>query len=212
MSERVKARRYDSSGRRQKAEARREHVLAAARAQFLDRGYAATSVASVAEAAGVSVETVYKSLGPKSALVRALWERALAGTGSTPAPERSDSLSAGTGDVAALIRGWATLTAEVSPEVSPVTLLVREAATHDKDMAALLKDIDDERRDRMRVLARRLLHHGGVRPGLTQRAVTDALWIYTSPEIYDLLVRRSAFSRQQFAAFVEDALRGHLAT
>ena len=51
-----------------------------------------------------------------------------------------------------------------------------------------------------------------MRSGLTQRAVTDALWIYTAPEMYDLLVRRSGFSRQQFAAFVEDALRGHLAT
>ncbi len=210
MSTRVKTRKYDATGRRQRAEANREAVLEAARAQFLENGYAATSVAAIAQAAGVSAETVYKAFGPKSALVRALWEQALAGGGPVPAPERSDALSSRAGNIETLIQSWADLTAEVSPEVSPITLLVREAASHDRGMAALLQDIDDERRDRMRLLAKRVLRQTGVRPGLTHKTATNALWTYTAPELYDLLVRRSGLSRKEFADFVAVALRSHL--
>jgi AcrR family transcriptional regulator len=65
-------RRYDASGRRARAQQRREAVLRAARTLFLDVGYAATTVPAVAGAAGVSAETVYKMFGGKAGLVRAL--------------------------------------------------------------------------------------------------------------------------------------------
>jgi hypothetical protein len=49
-------RRYDAHGRRARADEARRRVLDAARRLFLDRGYAATTVAAVAADAGVSVE------------------------------------------------------------------------------------------------------------------------------------------------------------
>ena len=52
-------RRYDSSARREQARATRRQVLAAATALFLERGYAATTMADVAARAGVVVQTVY---------------------------------------------------------------------------------------------------------------------------------------------------------
>ena len=206
MARAVNGRGYDASGRRLKAEANRDAVLEAARLQFLERGYAATSVASVAAAAGVSAETVYKAFGPKSGLVRALWQRALGGRGDVPAPARSDELSDRAGTAKDLIRGWAKLFAEVSPIVSPISLLVKEAASHDPEMRHLMEEIDAERRSRMRHNAKRLLTHEDVRRGLTVTAATDVLWIYTAPEFFDLLVLRSGWSVGRVAHFVEDAL------
>ncbi len=54
------------------AEATRQEILAAARRLFVERGYAPTSMADIADAAGVSIPTIYASVGPKPALLRAL--------------------------------------------------------------------------------------------------------------------------------------------
>ncbi|MBC2592495.1 helix-turn-helix domain-containing protein [Rhodococcus aetherivorans] len=56
-------------------------MLDAAAQLFLDRGYAGTTVASVAAQSGVSPETIYKSFGGKTGSVRALHARSLAGRG-----------------------------------------------------------------------------------------------------------------------------------
>lgn len=50
----------------------RATILAAARRHFARSGYAGTSLKDIASEAGVSVQTVYDSVGPKPALVRAL--------------------------------------------------------------------------------------------------------------------------------------------
>lgn len=50
----------------------RSTILAAARRHFAKTGYAGTSLKDIASEAGVSVQTVYDSIGPKPALVRAL--------------------------------------------------------------------------------------------------------------------------------------------
>jgi len=207
MSENVKTRRrYDSSARRRQAEQNRRAILAAARNCFLQHGYAATTVPAVAGAAGVSTETVYKAFGPKHALVRALWEHGLQGRGTVPAPKRSDALSSSEPDPVALLREWGQLAKEVSPEVSPIVLLIRDAAAHDTEMAVLLDEVDQQRRDRMRGNAERLDSHGWLQPGVGVDRATDVLWTYTSHELYELLVVKSGWSGDAYGDFICDSL------
>ena len=60
-------------GRRaMQAEQTRHDILAAARRRFASQGYAATSLKDVATDAGVSVQTLYDSIGSKADLVRRL--------------------------------------------------------------------------------------------------------------------------------------------
>jgi AcrR family transcriptional regulator len=54
------------------AEQTRGEILSAARHQFAEKGYAATSLKEIAAEAGVSIQTVYDSVGSKSDLVRRL--------------------------------------------------------------------------------------------------------------------------------------------
>src|SRR3954470_10721690 len=61
-----------SSRREQQAQQTREEILRAARRLFAERGYTRTSVRDIARAAGVSAQTVYDSVGSKSALVARL--------------------------------------------------------------------------------------------------------------------------------------------
>ncbi len=202
----VKNRRYDSSRRRQQAGLTREAALTVARRRFLADGYAATTVAAVAADAGMSVETIYKSFGGKAGLVRALWERALAGRGEVAAPVRSDAMSAAESDAEQMLRNWAQLNAEVTFEVVPILLLVRAAAGTDEAMAALLTESEQQRLTRMRHNARRLLKTGGVRAGLGLAQVTDVLWMFSASELYEVLALRRNWTQARYASFIADAM------
>ena len=70
------SRTYRSELREQQAERTRELVAASARARFLEKGWAGTSVRSVAEGAGVSEATVYSIYGTKAGLASSLIDAA----------------------------------------------------------------------------------------------------------------------------------------
>jgi AcrR family transcriptional regulator len=199
-------RRYDASRRREQAARTRSAILDVARRQFLEHGYAATTVPGIAGEAGVSAETVYKAFGGKAGVVRGLWERGLAGRGPVPAPQRADELSATATDPAVVLRGWGVLTTEVAPESAPLVLLVRAAAATDPEMASLLAEIDRQRRTRMRHNARRLRDRGWLRGDLTLAKATDILWTYSAPELYELLVLKSGWPIGGYGKFVGEAM------
>jgi AcrR family transcriptional regulator len=200
------ARRYDSRSRRAQAERNRDQVLDVARRRFLADGYAPTTVASIAEEAGVSVETVYKAFGGKPGLVRAIWERGLTGSGPVPAPQRSDEMQARERDPAAIVRNWGALSTEVAPRVAPILLLIRAGAGADPELARLLADADRQRRERMRHNARTLAERGELRAGVGLERATDVLWAFSSPELYELLVLRSGWDLRAYGEFLAESM------
>src|SRR6266545_245906 len=179
-------RRYDSSGRQAQARRTRQAILDAAQRQFLEGGYAATTIAAIAAEAGVSVETIYKAFGGKPGLVRAIYQRGLEGQEAVPAFQRADQMRERETDPRTIMRNWAALTSEVSAVVSPIARLVRFAAAGDPDMAALLKAHDDVRED------------------VSLAQATDILWTCTSDELYDLLVTQRGWSLPRFARWLAD--------
>ena len=203
-------RRYDATKRRQRAQDTRDGVIDAATTAFLRDGFAATTVASIAETAHVSVETIYKSFGGKAGLVRAIWQRGLAGAGPIPAERRSDEMQRRESDPRKVLERWGTFTAEVAPRVAPILLLIREAAGTDAEMAALLRESDEARLSRMELNARRLLDGGGLPEGVTLNEVRDVLWLFSSPELYDLLVVRRGWSLQRYGHFVSTGIEAAL--
>ena len=193
---------YNSRGRQEQARRTRDAILDLARERFLADGYAATTMPSIAEAAGVSVDTVHKAFGGKAGLVRAIYRRSLEGAGPVAAPDRSDQMQHGETDPRLIVYQWGTLTTEVAPLVAPIYLLIRDAAATDPEMAALLRDSDDQRRERMRHNARTLIEGGHLAPGLTWQDATDVMWTYSSPELYDLLVLRSGWDLSRYGQFI----------
>jgi AcrR family transcriptional regulator len=185
-------------------------ILTAARAAFLRSGYAATTVAEIAQASAVSVETIYKRFGGKPGLVRAIYERGLAGRGDVPAPRRSDAMSDREPDPHAIVRNWGTLAAEVSPLVAPIALLVRAAAATDHALADVLADADLQRLTRMRHNARKLARRGMLREGVTATYASDVMWTLVAPELYELLVIRRAWTPQQFGRFIGEVMASTL--
>jgi AcrR family transcriptional regulator len=201
-------RRYDSGARRARAEEVRESLVAAARRMLLTEGYAATTIARIAQECGVSADSVYKRFGGKPGLVRAVVEQALRGEGSVPAEARSDALPAG--DLQQLLVGWGGLSAEVSPRVAPILLLVRAAAEHDPTMAVLARELEAERLTRMTANARRVSAAGHLPVALTVGGLADLLWTYSSPELYELLVLKRGWDLARYSAFISSGLAGQL--
>jgi AcrR family transcriptional regulator len=201
-----RTRRYNSARRRDAARWRRAAVVEAASRRFLREGFAGTTIARIAEDAGVSEETVYKAFGNKIALVRAIRDQALAGAGPVHAERRSDMMQASEDDPRAIIRGWGVLAMEVAPRVAPVLLLVREAAASDRELARLQAEMDAARLTRMAHNARTLLKGGHLRSGITLDAATDVLWTYSSPELYELLVIRRRWSLERYGRFIADSM------
>jgi AcrR family transcriptional regulator len=197
-------RRYDSTGRQAQARRNRQAILDAAQRQFLEGGYAATTIAAVAAEAGVSVETVYKAFGGKPGLVRAIYDRGLVGPEPVPAYRRADEMRERETDPRAIMRNWGTIASEVSSVVSPIERLVRAAAASDHDMAALLQAHNDQRERRARHHARFLKERGYLREGVSVAQATDILWTCTSDELYDLLVTQRGWSPPRFARFLAD--------
>lgn len=203
MSPLVKSRSYDATSRRRQAEHRRQAVLDSAQGLFLTVGYAATTIAQVAREAGVSPETVYKAFGSKAGIVRALYSRALEGEGPEPAEQRSDRLR-NLEDPHAIIAGWARLAAEVSPGVSPILLLGRDAAVTDPTMREVVAEMNADRARRMRDNARALARH--LRRGLTVPMAADVLYAVSSSEMYELLVIQRGWSLRRYTRYVEATL------
>ena len=78
MGETVK-RQYRSTRRREQAEETRGRISGAAHDLFVTQGYGRTTIAEVARAAGVAVETVYAAYRNKATLLRHVWYSAMRG-------------------------------------------------------------------------------------------------------------------------------------
>lgn len=87
----------------------------------------------------------------------------------------------------------------------PLAVLIRDAATTDADLAHVWEQLNHDRLARMAVHATRLHDEGDLRPERSVEEARDVLWVYSSPELYDLLVLRQGWDREQFGQWVGDA-------
>ena len=202
----VKPRTYDASRRRRQADHTRAAIMDVARRRFLTDGYAATTIASIATDAGASTDTVYKSFGGKAGLLRAICADALAGRESVPAEQRSDAMQAATSDPPTMLRGLGMLTSEIAPRIAPLLLLLAGAADGDDALTELRTELETQRMERMLHAARNLAAKTALRPGRTLQETADILSVYSSPELYRLLVIGRGWTAQRYGEFVGESL------
>lgn len=126
-------RRYSSALRAGQADRTRQLIAQAARARFLEAGWAGTSVRSVAAAAGVSEATVYAVHGNKAGLVRSLLDAldADADTGRL-----LGALRRAEGDPAAQLGALTAFDRRLFERGADVLRLLIEGQRHEPDLAA----------------------------------------------------------------------------
>ncbi|MET0965749.1 MAG: TetR/AcrR family transcriptional regulator [Nakamurella sp.] len=198
---------YRSPRRVERAAATRQAVLDAARALFVSDGYSATTIAEIAGRAGVSVDTVYATVGRKPALLRELVETAISGAGTAvPAEQRDYVLEMrAAGTAREMLTIYAHAIGTIQQRLAPVFLALRDAAMTDPDCAALWAEISDRRAGNMRGLAADLRAAGGLRADLSNDQVADIIWSMNAAEYWVLLVRERGWTPAEFSEWLVDA-------
>src|SRR4051794_23263570 len=199
-------RRYDSRHRQERARASRGAVLEAARTLFLEQGYASTTLAQIAEAADVSVPTVYKAFANKAGLLKAVFDVAVAGDDDpVPMAERPAILAViAEPDAGRKIALYTRDHAARARQSVPVQLLARDAGAADPDAAAVWSQTRSELLDGMAQFARDLARTGKLR--VSAGTARDVLWTFYSPELYELLVLERHWSPNRYRSFVENGV------
>lgn len=198
-------RRYNSQRRKEQAEQTRALMLEAAAELFVERGYQGTSIAAVAELAGVSPESVYGHFGTKRALLGEVLQRAVRGAETVPVPEqegpRSIAASKDQREQLAIFAG------DVVPRLeraAPLVAVVAEASRSDAELAQLLKRLHDDRLKNLGALIRPLAANGPLRLGHEQ--AVESVWALTSPELHQLLRRLRGWSRRRYRDWLAASL------
>jgi AcrR family transcriptional regulator len=205
MPEGVKKRRYDGSRRRAAAEQTRAAVLRAARELFTSRGYDGTSVAEIARAAGVSVDTLYETVGRKPQLLLAVHDMELAGGDVPVEAEQRDYVQQirAAPTAVAKITVYTEALARVLPRSVPLLESLRAAGQTDPACREVYQAIRERRAANMRLFAADLRATGELRDDLDDDAIADLVWSMNAPE-YFLLITSRGRRPAQYAAMIRD--------
>jgi AcrR family transcriptional regulator len=203
---------YVSGLREAQARRTRRAVVEAARDLFVERGYAATTIDAVAEAAGVSRKTVFDAVGGKAALLKDAYDWAIVGDDEPVAFADRPAVKAlqRATDPADLLRQWVRIVRDVARRVAPIGTVLVLAADADPDAAALKRRADGDRLAGAQHVVRQLAATGGLREGLTRSAAADICWVYMDPMLYSRLVVERRWSVARYEAFLHDSLAAAL--
>ncbi len=197
---------YDNSTRLEQSNETRRSILDAARFEMLERGYRATTVATIARNAGVHVDTVYALVGRKPVLLRELIEHAISGTDEAVPAERRDYVEAirAEPDPLRKLAIYARATREIHARLAPLLLALRDAATTEPEARAIWEEISERRAINMRELAKDLKSVGGLRAGLSVAEAADTIWVSNSAEVYVLLTVERGWPPNRYERWLAD--------
>lgn len=211
----AETRRYSNALRAEQTAMTRRRILHVAGRLFVERGYLGATLAGVAEAAGVSVQTVYNVVGGKAALLKAVYDVTIAGD-DEPVPMADRPMVRAVreaGDARECLAGYAAMGRVLGERALPlVTTMLAQAAMGDADLRAFADVIESERAAGNHSVAAHVADRFGLRAELDVAEAADVLWALTAPELADRLVRRRGWGWERFeqwqAAAMADLLLG----
>jgi AcrR family transcriptional regulator len=180
----------------------RADVLDAASRLFAERGWAGTGMRDVARAAAVSVETVYATFGSKAGLLKSTLEIAVAGDDEqVPMADRPVYTAIGTGRTTGdRIEMSARLIAGINERSCRLARAIRQGATTDDTLAAVVAELEGQRRRSLADVASLIM---GTHPDPGQ---IDELWVQTGDQVYALLVDECRWSRVRYRSWLIDRI------
>ncbi|MCT9113264.1 TetR/AcrR family transcriptional regulator [Streptomyces mirabilis] len=205
MADGTPRRSYNSEGRREAARRNRAAVLAACRELVFREGYHATTVRAVAEQAGVSAETVYKSFGGKPGMVKALWDITLAGDDEpVPMGDRPQVQEIlGTRELGAKFRLYAAYVRGIHERVAALFALLTQAGP---DVGEVLEIAERERLTGVTAFVAHLDESGALDPEADPAHLADAVWALAGPQLYTQLTAGRGWSADTYEKWLADTL------
>ena len=200
---------YRSQVRDEAARATRLAVVRAAHALFVEQGWAATTVAAIAEAAGVSRPTA-NTVGGKAQLLALARDVAMAGDDEPLTVTQRASFLAVVDepDLGRAIELYARHVTAVQSRYAALDAVLHQASSSDPDAQALWQRSEQERRAGAQAAVDVLRAKGAVR-GPVARAV-DAVWALMASEPYRRLVLDAGWSERAYSSWLAGLLRASL--
>ena len=202
----VKKRSYSSTVRKEQAAQTRARILEAAGELFETAGYARTTIAAIAERAGVAADTVYAIFGNKARVLTALIDVRLApAAGVDNVLDRPEAHAVrDETDQRQQVRAFARDIAAISERVRPVYEIMRTASAVEPEMAAIYAEMDAYRLRNMHQAATWIAARGPLRVDVDQAG--EIIWAVASPDVARMLCDVRGWTTDHYAEWLEDTL------
>jgi AcrR family transcriptional regulator len=194
---------YVSEMRDEAAERTRRRVLDAATALFGRAGIDRVTIAQVAARAKVSVPTVYALFKSKEGILRALMQGVLFGPEFLAARARL----VGVTDPVELVALSAHVARAIYEGESSALGLLRGASAFSPALRKAEQEFEDLRYAMQEERLRLLFASSKARKGLEFEEARRILWMYTSRDIYRMLVTESGWTPDAYQRWLEETLR-----
>jgi AcrR family transcriptional regulator len=194
--------------RRGRAKATHWRIVKAAYQLFCEQGYAGTTMAQIAEAAGVAVQTVYFTFHTKAAVLSRAYDFAVMGEDEPLPPEKQPWFKAmlAEPDVTLALRHFVTGVGEITRRVTPLYLAARVAADGDPDTARVMAFHESWRADGYRQVVELLSAKTELRSGVDLERATDLLLLVAGMDVYRVLVEGRGWSHEAWVDWAVLAL------
>lgn len=204
---------YQSPWREGRARATRLRVLQAATSLFGERGYAGTTIRSVAGRAGVSVPTVEALFGTKGRLLKAAIDVAVAGDDEPVPMLERDWAEAATraADPGSFLALLAAVVAPAQSRSSGLVLSVFEGAGSDSELAALAAQMTAQRVTMATWAVARLSALGALPADVSEQEAADTVFAIMEPALFDRLTRQRGWTLARYQDWIAWSLRRLLA-
>jgi len=193
--------------RSEHAEATRRRVLDAAVRLFVEHGYHSTTIESIATAADVSPETIYKRFGSKAGMLKAARDAAVADAPEPaaffdfPAPPIEQALRAST-DPEVQLRALAQFSARRLERLAPFHRMLRSAGTGDPELSHYIAADHAARRERQRDNIQAIAANGPLR--LPPEQAADTYSALANPDMYLLLTDHFGWPAERCRSWLAD--------
>ena len=208
MNRSVKRKGPARTRRAQRSEQTRRRILDAAAELFVDRGYHATTIDSIAERADVAVETVYNRFKNKANLLNAILEPAVVGSDDgrdlLDLPEIAEIRECK--DQATQLRLLARFSRGILERTHPAHRILLTAAQSEATAAELQRRDTERRWKTQRAYIDMLLANGPLRPGLTADDAADTYSALANPNTYAFLVEDRGWEPDRFEQWLSTSL------
>ena len=189
----------DKPTRSERARATRLRITKAAYTLFCERGYSGTTMADVADAAGVAVQTVYFVFHTKSELLSRTYGFAVLGEGEPVPPGMQPWYAQMTAepDVTHALRHAVAGIGPILARAMPLDNVVRSSAAGDPDAARIRARHEGWRAEGYRAMLDVLRKKSALRDGVSPERANQLLLMYIG-DVYRVLVHDFGWSHDEW--------------
>ena len=201
-------RQYDNTRRLAQVRATRLRVIEAAKGLFVENGYPATTLDSVADAADVALPTLYRLFGSKRALLTAVLDTSFVGDDEPIAFVDRPTVQAALSepDPRRLLAAFAGIARQFMDRSSAILHVLASAAQVDTEAADLLAEIRRQRHTGQSRIVAALVERGALDPSLELSEAADFVYLLWSPDTHRILTVERGWSPERYEAWLAHTL------